>query len=124
MAAELLLKAIATKEIEAVICRAPDFTDRKTKGLTNALIFDSLRKARSPSISKDSVLRTLIFTPDASKAMALIGNTTNAYGQTWHLPCDDNRLTYKQLIDEIGSQLGRDIKYAVLSWWVLKIGSP
>jgi hypothetical protein len=31
--------------------------------------------------------------------MALIGNTTNAYGQTWHLPCDDNRLTYKQLID-------------------------
>jgi hypothetical protein len=55
--------------------------------------------------------------------MALIGNTTNAYGQTWHLPCDDNRLTYKQLIDEIGSQLGRDIKYAVLSWWVLKIGS-
>jgi hypothetical protein len=23
----------------------------------------------------------------------------------------------------IGSQLGRDIKYAVLSWWVLKIGS-
>jgi hypothetical protein len=39
-------------------------------------------------------------TPDASKAMALIGNTTNAYGQTWHLPCDDNRLTYKQLIDK------------------------
>jgi hypothetical protein len=25
MAAELLLKAIATKEIEAVICRAPEF---------------------------------------------------------------------------------------------------
>jgi hypothetical protein len=43
MAAELLLKAI-TKEIEAVICRAPDFTDRKTKGLTNALIFDSLKR--------------------------------------------------------------------------------
>jgi nucleoside-diphosphate-sugar epimerase len=125
MAAELLLKAIATKEIEAVICRAPEFYGPgKTKGLTNALIFDSLRKGKKPKVFlKDSVLRTLIFTPDASKAMALIGNTTNAYGQTWHLPCDDNRLTYKQLIDEIGSQLGRDIKYAVLSWWVLKIGS-
>jgi hypothetical protein len=47
MAAELLLKAIATKEIEAVICRAPEFTDRKTKGLTNALIFDSLRKGKA-----------------------------------------------------------------------------
>jgi hypothetical protein len=31
MAAELLLKAIATKEIEAVICRAPDFTDRENQ---------------------------------------------------------------------------------------------
>jgi hypothetical protein len=41
----------------------------------------------------------LIFTPDASKAMALIGNTMT-YGQTWHLPCDDNGLTYKQFIDK------------------------
>jgi hypothetical protein len=30
MAAELLLKAI-TKEIEAVICRAPEFTDRENQ---------------------------------------------------------------------------------------------
>jgi hypothetical protein len=53
-------------------------------------------------------LRTLIFTPDASKAMALIGNTADTYGQTWHLPCNDNRLTYKQFITEIGQQLGRN----------------
>jgi hypothetical protein len=37
--------------------------------------------------------------------MALIGNTADTYGQTWHLPCD-NRLTYKQFITEIGQQLG------------------
>jgi hypothetical protein len=58
-------------------------------------------------------LRTLIFTPDASKAMALIGNTADTYGQT-HLPCNDNRFTYKQFITEIGQQLGREIKYKVL----------
>jgi hypothetical protein len=34
--------------------------------------------------------------------MALIGNTADTYGQTWHLPCDDNRFTYKQFITEIG----------------------
>jgi hypothetical protein len=33
--------------------------------------------------------------------MALIGNTADTYGQTWHLPCNDNRLTYKQFITEI-----------------------
>jgi hypothetical protein len=56
--------------------------------------------------------------------MALIGNTTNAYGQTWHLPCDDNRLTYKQLIDEIGSQLGRHKKICSLKLVGLKDRFP
>ncbi|MEZ7505083.1 NAD-dependent epimerase/dehydratase family protein [Flavobacterium sp. Arc2] len=125
LAAELLLKAIANKEIEAVICRAPEFYGPgKTKGLTNSLIFENLKNGKEPKVFlKDSVLRTLIFTPDASKAMALIGNTADTYGQTWHLPCDDNRLTYKQFIAEIGRQLGREIQYKVLSKFVLKIGS-
>jgi hypothetical protein len=30
--------------------------------------------------------------------MALLGNTPDAYGQAWHLPCDDQRLTYQQFI--------------------------
>jgi nucleoside-diphosphate-sugar epimerase len=124
-AANLLLKAIANKEIEAVICRAPEFYGPgKTKGLTNNLIFENLRNGKKPKVFlKDNVLRTLIFTPDASKAMALIGNTIDTYGQTWHLPCDDNRLTYKEFITEISNQLHRKVNYTVLSWLVLKIGS-
>jgi nucleoside-diphosphate-sugar epimerase len=125
MAAELLLKVIANKEIEAVICRAPEFYGPgKTKGITNSLIFENLKNGKEPKVFlKDTVLRTLIFTPDASKAMALIGNTADTYGQTWHLPCNDNRLTYKQFITEIGRQLGREVKHKVLHKVVLKIGS-
>ena len=125
LAAELLLKAIEGKEIEALICRAPEFYGPgKTKGFTNALIFENLKKGKKPKVFlKDDVLRTLIYTPDASKAMALLGNTKDAYGQTWHLPCDDNRLTYKQFIAEISSQLGRPVNYEVLSSFKLKIAS-
>lgn len=125
LAAELLLKAIASREIEAVICRAPEFYGPgKTKGLTNSLIFDNLKNHKAPKVFlRDDALRTFIFTPDASKAMALIGNTPDAYGQTWHLPCDDDRLTYKQFIAEIGSQLNREINYTVLSRLVLKAAS-
>jgi hypothetical protein len=50
--------------------------------------------------------------------MALIGNTADVYGQTWHLPCDDNRLSYK-FIAEIGRQWD-EVKYKVLPWIVLK----
>ncbi|MBE0393510.1 NAD-dependent epimerase/dehydratase family protein [Flavobacterium sp. PL002] len=125
LAADLLLQAIANKEIEAVICRAPEFYGPgKTKGLTNTMVFENLRQHKEPKVFlKDNVLRTLIFTPDASKAMALIGNTPDAYGQTWHLPCDDNRLTYKHFFLEIEKQLGRPVAYTVLSSFVLKIGA-
>jgi hypothetical protein len=54
--------------------------------------------------------------------MALIGNTADTYGQTWHLPVTiiDSP---KQFITEIGQQLGREINYKVLHKVVLKIGS-
>ncbi|MFT7442373.1 MAG: nucleoside-diphosphate-sugar epimerase, partial [Maribacter sp.] len=106
-------------------CRAPEFYGPgKTKGLTNSLIFENLKIDKKPKVFlKDTVLRTLIYTPDASKAMALIGNTPDAYGQTWHLPCDDNRLTYKGILAEISTQLGRTIKYTILNSFVLKIAS-
>jgi nucleoside-diphosphate-sugar epimerase len=125
IAAEILLNAIKRKEINAVICRAPEFYGPgKTKGLTNSLIFENLKIGKNPKVFlKDTVLRTLIYTPDASKAMALIGNTPNAFGQTWHLPCDNSRLTYKEIIAEISKQLSRDIKYSILNSFVLKIGS-
>lgn len=116
-AAQLMLDAMRDKKIEGVICRAPEFYGLgKTKGITNALIFESLKNGKKPKVLlKDDVLRTLIYTPDASKAMALIGNTPDTYGTTWHLPCDDQRLTYKEMLSIISKQLGREIKYMKLN---------
>lgn len=122
-AAQLLLEAIEENKIEAVICRAPEFYGPgKTKGISNALIFDSLKQGKKPKVLlKDNVLRTLIYTPDASRAMALIGNTPNTFGETWHLPCDDNRLTYKEFIDLISKLLGREIKYLKLNSFMINL---
>ena len=121
----MLLNAIQKKEISAVICRAPEFYGPgKTKGITNTLVFEKLKTNKKPKVFlKDTVLRTLIYTPDASKAMALIGNSQDSYGQSWHLPCDDNRLTYKEMIAEISKQLGRTIKYDILNRFILKMAS-
>ncbi len=122
-AATLLLNAIAEKKIEAVICRAPEFYGPgKTKGITNTLVFESLKQGKKPKVLlRDDVLRTLIYTPDASKAMALIGNTPDTYGETWHLPCDDNRQTYQEFIAIISQELGREIKYLKLNKWMINL---
>lgn len=123
--ATMLLAEIANKQIEAVICRAPEFYGPgKTQSLTNSLIFNNIEQNQKLKVFlRDNVVRTLIWTPDASRAMALIGNTPDAYGQTWHLPCDDHRLTYKQLI-ELASQIyQRDLSYSVLKMWQLNLAS-
>jgi len=125
IAAKLLLEAIEKNTIEASICRAPEFYGPgKTKGITNFLIFENIKRNKKLKVFlRDDKKRTLIYTPDASKAMALIGNTNNAYGQTWHLPCDDNRLTYKEFIETASKLYGKSLKYTVLPKWLLKLVS-
>src|SRR5690606_24117619 len=92
--ATMLLDEMNKKSIETVICRAPEFYGSgKTQSITNILIFDNIKQNKKLKVPlKDNTLQTLIWTPDASRAMALIGNTPNTYNQTWHLPCDDSRL--------------------------------
>lgn len=122
--AAMLLEEINRKTIEAVICRAPEFYGPgKTQSLTNAVIFENIRKGKKLKVPlKDTTKRTLIWTPDASRAMALIGNTPDAYGQTWHLPCDDKRLTYRELIALTSNVYGKELKYSVIPGWLFKLG--
>lgn len=121
--ANMLLSEIRKGQIEAVICRAPEFYGPgKTQSITNTLVFDRIIKNKKINVPiSDNTLRTLIWTPDASRAMALIGNTPDCYGQTWHLPCDDNRITYKGLISIASSDIQKKLNYTVTSLWIFKL---
>jgi nucleoside-diphosphate-sugar epimerase len=123
--ATMLLKEMKLQQIKAIICRAPEFYGTgKTQSITRTIIFENIKQNKKLKVFlKDDTLRTLIWTPDASKAMALIGNTADAYNQTWHLPCDDNRLTYKQFIGLASKIYGKQFQYSVISKSALKIGS-
>lgn len=123
--AEMLLNEIDNKTLEAVICRAPEFYGpEKTQSITNTLVFDPIHQNKKLKVPlKDNTLRSLIWTPDASRATALIGNTPDAYNQTWHLPCDDNRLTYRELIALASDVYSKDLDYSIVKMWQFKLGS-
>lgn len=123
--AEMLLKEMETGQIEAVICRAPEFYGPgKTQSITNTLVFNNIKEDKKLKVPlKDNTLRSLIWTPDASRATALIGNAPDAFGQTWHLPVDENKLTYKQFIALASQIYGKELKYAVIPKFVFKIGA-
>lgn len=122
--ATMLLTQMEAGTIDAVICRAPEFYGPgKTKSLTNSAVFDRIRQDKRPMVPLNAhTRRTLIWTPDASRAMAHIGNTPDAYGQTWHLPCDPDRLTYQEMIDVASQLTGRKIPYTTVPRWAFTIG--
>ncbi|MCO5215559.1 MAG: NAD-dependent epimerase/dehydratase family protein [Thermomicrobiales bacterium] len=122
--ATMLLEAMNAGSIDAVICRAPEFYGPgKTKSLTSSLVFDRIKAGKRPFVPVSAkTLRSLIWTPDASRAMALIGNTPDAYGQTWHLPIDPHRLTYAEMIGVAEASTGRRIRYTVLPLLTFRLG--
>jgi nucleoside-diphosphate-sugar epimerase len=111
-----VLEEMARGDIPVLIARAPEFYGpAKTQSFTNALIIDNLKAGKRARVPvRDDTRRTLIWTPDASRALALLGNTEGAFGQTWHLPCDDHRLTYREFVALASEALGREPSHTVL----------
>lgn len=118
-----LLEAMDEKRLTAMICRAPEFYGPgKTQSITNSSIIEPFLQGKAARVFlRDDTLCSLIYTPDASRAMALLGNTPDAYGQTWHLPCDDDRLTYRAFVELAAEQFGTDPRYRVLRRWQLRL---
>lgn len=119
--ASMVLEEMARAEIPVLIGRAPEFYGPgKTQSFTNALVIESLEAGKTPRVPvRDDTRRTLIWTPDASRALAALGNAPDAFGQTWHLPCDDDRLTYKQFVALASEVFGRDASYTVIGKWAM-----
>ncbi|MDR6548203.1 nucleoside-diphosphate-sugar epimerase [Chryseobacterium rhizosphaerae] len=122
---DMLLKEMAAGTIEAVICRAPEFYGPgKTQSITNSLIFNAIKEDKKLKVPlRDNKLRSLIWTPDASSATALIGNTPDAFGQTWHLSVDDHKLTYQQFIALVSEIYGKEFRYSVIPKMAFRIGA-
>lgn len=123
--AEMVLKEVQSGELEAVICRAPEFYGPgKTQSITNALVFNNIKAGKKLKLPlSDSKKRSLIWTPDASRATALIGNTPDAYGQTWHLPVDESHPTYSEFIALASKIYGKELKYSVVPEFIFNIGA-
>lgn len=115
--AEMVLAEMQRGDIPVAIARAPEFYGPgKTQSITNTLVIGPLKAGQKAKVPvRDDKLRTLIWTPDASRAMAAIGNAQDAYGQTWHLPCWDERLTYQAFVNLAAATFEVESRYKVLS---------
>ena len=94
-------KASKENGLKAIVARAPDFYGPATpNSFANFVVFDRLKKGKQAQWFINPTLpHHMIFTPDAGKATAILGNTPDAYSQVWNLPTDPHPITGKEFIE-------------------------
>jgi nucleoside-diphosphate-sugar epimerase len=122
--AEMLMDAVDEGKIQAIIARSADFYGpNATTSFTKMLIFDKLTKGKKPQwMVNDEVKHSFTYTPDAAKAVALLGNTPAAFDQIWHLPTDHNALSGREFIEMAAETFDSDNNdFTVLKKWMLAL---
>jgi nucleoside-diphosphate-sugar epimerase len=118
-----LMDEVKKGNLQAQIARSADFygPDNRTS-FAHILVFENLNKGKKAQWMVNSDVRhSLTFTPDASKATAILGNTESAYGQVWHMPTDPNAKTGKEIIAEVASALGKEARMTTMPRWMLRM---
>jgi nucleoside-diphosphate-sugar epimerase len=118
-----LLAEMKAGSLTALIARAPDFYGPNCgTGLANLFVIDRLaagRKALWPG--RDDVPHSLIFTPDAGRAVALLGTGENGWGQTWHLPAAAPGPTGREFVAAAASALGVPARHSTLGRMMFRL---
>lgn len=114
---QMLFDAIQSKGLTALVARSADFYGPGIKsGLLNISVIDKLKANKKAFWQSDaSRIHSFTYTPEAAKAVALLGNTPDAYNQTWHLPTCAEKWTGMDFINHIAEALGVEPHYFILS---------
>jgi len=119
----MLLDMMKTGKIKAIIARAPDFYGTDIgKSILMSLIYKNLASGKKAQwMFNAKVKHSYIYTPDAGKAIALLGNTPDAYNQIWNLPTDRKSLTAEQWIDLFAKEMGKKSGYQLIPGWIVRL---
>jgi nucleoside-diphosphate-sugar epimerase len=118
---EMLLDASGEGWIKALIARSADlYGPENNNDFITQMVIKNLREGKKAMWFVSSDIRhSFTYSPDAAKATALLGNTPDAYGQVWHLPTETRKITGREMITMIASEMGAEKKISLLPKFML-----
>jgi nucleoside-diphosphate-sugar epimerase len=121
--ATLLLDEIKAKNLNGMIVRAADFYGPNAKlSLTHSTVTEKLKaKKASQWIGNPKSIHTFTYTPDAGKSLAVLGNTSTAYNQTWHALTSKDKMTGEQYVRIACELANQPYKLQALPKWGVRM---
>lgn len=121
--AMMLLDEMRSGNLQAMIVRSADFYGPgAVQSFPHATVFARLKAGKTPQwIGNPDTVHTFTFTPDAGQAVAVLARSTEAYGQTWHLPTTKEPLTGTDFVRLACELAGQPFKLQVAPRWMLKL---
>jgi nucleoside-diphosphate-sugar epimerase len=113
---QLIFDEIDKGKLQAIIARSADFYGNvQERSLLMEMVYKNLEQNKKANwLCNAKVKHSFTYTPDAGKATALLGNTTDAYNQVWNLPTDPDALTGQEWINLFAKEMGKNPAYMVL----------
>ncbi|MEJ0101287.1 MAG: NAD-dependent epimerase/dehydratase family protein [Bacteroidota bacterium] len=120
---EIMMTEVQKGKLKGLIARSADFYGpHNDKSVLQEMAYKNLKKRKSPNWMVDAdKIHSFTYTPDAAKAVAILGNTPTAYNQVWHMPTSTEKLTARQVIDLFNKEMGTSKKVRLLPMWMLKL---
>ncbi|MEM6806638.1 MAG: NAD-dependent epimerase/dehydratase family protein [Bacteroidota bacterium] len=121
---DMLWSDVKAGKVEALIARSADFygPGLERNGVLRDTVIKPLSKGKTAMWMKALEYKhSYTYVPDAAKATALLGNSPEAYGQSWHLPTASNPLTGSEWVEMIAKEFGVKAKVRTISNFMLKL---
>lgn len=107
--------------LPVIIARAPDFYGPATTlSVLNMMALQRMAAGqRAQVMLRADLPHSYIYTPDAARAVALLGHTPSAFNQVWHLPTATPAPTHIELVQLAAQHLGRPAQHMLVPKWML-----
>jgi nucleoside-diphosphate-sugar epimerase len=121
--AQLLMDNVNKGTLQAQIARSADFYGPAiTNSILIEMVYKNLQKGKKAMWLADaSKIHSFTYTPDAARAVALLGNTPDAYDQVWHLPTSTEKIRGTDWTERFAKALQVAPKTTVLSKGMVKM---
>jgi nucleoside-diphosphate-sugar epimerase len=117
-----LLDTMRDGTLQAMIVRAADFYGPGAlQSFPHATVFERLRKGKAPQwVGNPSAVHSFTYTPDAGRAVAVLGRAADAYGQTWHLPTSSEPSTGEGFVRLACELADQPYRLQTMPRWMLR----